>query len=378
MSGAARSASSADCLLGRTRSDAARGWSAALPRRGGSSYDGRTHAGAAGRAARPHRAPACNRAWRCSAATLACAGLAQWNFPRRASARSGAVRATPSRAATWRWSGPPADRRDAGAVLVDTSLARAGLAGPAHLGWWCWRRWSAGRLAALPSPRRAAARPVDGRGAQRRAGAADRLARATAGRAAPTRTCAPDWAPPTSTSPAWCSRSSIRTDGTYALRAVAAVIGTVGVAALAALAWMLYGARVAVVATAWLAVSQYHLNYSRWGEMPIMSSVVETLGWLALVVGLGGAAARAGVGLLAAGVAGRRRAVHLSDVSAVHRPRRRAAALPARAPAPARAGRPLAGAGRPPRCSPSPSPRRCSHYAWRPTRRSSANARERR
>lgn len=91
-------------------------------------------------------------------------------------------------------------------------------------------------------------------------------------------------------------------DGPYALRAVAAVIGTVGVAAAGALAWTLIGVRGALVATAWLAVSQYHLNYSRWGEMPIMSSVVETLAALALVVGLRARGARAWVACLAAGV----------------------------------------------------------------------------
>jgi hypothetical protein len=66
-------------------------------------------------------------------------------------------------------------------------------------------------------------------------------------------------------------------DGPYALRAVTVAIGTLGVAALAALAWTLFGARVALAASAWIAVSQWHINYSRWGEMPIMSSVVETV-----------------------------------------------------------------------------------------------------
>ena len=66
-------------------------------------------------------------------------------------------------------------------------------------------------------------------------------------------------------------------DGPYALRVVTAAIGTLGVASLAALAWTLFGPRAALAAAAWIAVSQWHLNYSRWGEMPIMSSVIETV-----------------------------------------------------------------------------------------------------
>jgi hypothetical protein len=90
-------------------------------------------------------------------------------------------------------------------------------------------------------------------------------------------------------------------DGPYALRAVAAVIGTLGVAALAALAWSLFGARVAVVATTWLAVSQWHLNYSRWGEMPIMSPLIETSIVLGAVYGFRARGWRSAVGFLAAG-----------------------------------------------------------------------------
>ena len=90
-------------------------------------------------------------------------------------------------------------------------------------------------------------------------------------------------------------------DGPYALRAVAAVIGTLGVAALAALAWSLFGPRVAVVATTWLAVSQWHLNYSRWGEMPIMSPLIETSIVLGAVYGFRTRGWRSAVGLLAAG-----------------------------------------------------------------------------
>jgi len=90
-------------------------------------------------------------------------------------------------------------------------------------------------------------------------------------------------------------------DGPYALRAVTAAIGTLGVATLAALAWMLYGPRAALAATAWMTVSQWHLNYSRWGEMPIMSSVVETLLALGLVIGARSRGWRSWVGFLLAG-----------------------------------------------------------------------------
>lgn len=92
-------------------------------------------------------------------------------------------------------------------------------------------------------------------------------------------------------------------DGPWMLRAVAAVLGTAGVAALAALAWALYGPRAAVAATAWLAVSQWHLNYSRWGEMPIMSPLFETLVILGLRHGFGARGRPSGVGFLLAGLA---------------------------------------------------------------------------
>ncbi|MGH7787303.1 MAG: glycosyltransferase family 39 protein [Candidatus Binatia bacterium] len=75
-------------------------------------------------------------------------------------------------------------------------------------------------------------------------------------------------------------------DGPYALRALAAVIGLLGVVAAGGLAWALFGARAALAASAWLAVSHYHLNYSRWGEMPIMSPLIETLLCLAVWLGL--------------------------------------------------------------------------------------------
>jgi hypothetical protein len=91
-------------------------------------------------------------------------------------------------------------------------------------------------------------------------------------------------------------------DGTYALRAVAAVLGVAGVAALGALAWMLYGVRAALAASAWLAVSQWHLNYSRWGEMPIMSPLIETLIGLGVVVGWRARGWRSWIGFLSAGL----------------------------------------------------------------------------
>jgi Dolichyl-phosphate-mannose-protein mannosyltransferase len=91
-------------------------------------------------------------------------------------------------------------------------------------------------------------------------------------------------------------------DGPWGLRAVAAVLGTAGVAALAALAWALYGPRAAVAATAWLAVSQWHVNYSRWGEMPIMSPLFETLVVLGLTLGLGARGWRSWGGFLLAGL----------------------------------------------------------------------------
>jgi hypothetical protein len=91
-------------------------------------------------------------------------------------------------------------------------------------------------------------------------------------------------------------------DGPWMLRAVAAVLGIAGVAALAALAWALYGPRTALAATAWLAVSQWHVNYSRWGEMPIMSPLFETLVVLGLTLGFGTRRGRSSAGFLLAGL----------------------------------------------------------------------------
>lgn len=91
-------------------------------------------------------------------------------------------------------------------------------------------------------------------------------------------------------------------DGPWTVRAVAAVLGTLGVAAAAALAWMWFGPLAAVAATTWLAVSQWHLNYSRWGEMPIMSPLVETLVALGVTAGVRGRGWRAWAGWLLAGV----------------------------------------------------------------------------
>ena len=92
-------------------------------------------------------------------------------------------------------------------------------------------------------------------------------------------------------------------DGPWALRAVAAVLGTLGVAAAAALAWAWFGPLAAVAATAWLAVSQWHINYSRWGEMPIMSPLLETLVAIGVTAGLRGRGRRAWLGWLLAGAA---------------------------------------------------------------------------
>jgi hypothetical protein len=92
-------------------------------------------------------------------------------------------------------------------------------------------------------------------------------------------------------------------DGPWTIRAVAAVFGILGVAAAAALAWRWFGPLAAVAATAWLMVSQWHLNYSRWGEMPIMSPLVETLVALGVTVGLRQRGARGWAAWLGAGVA---------------------------------------------------------------------------
>jgi hypothetical protein len=91
-------------------------------------------------------------------------------------------------------------------------------------------------------------------------------------------------------------------DGAYGIRSVAALLGIAGLMAVAALSWAAFGPRVALVATGWLAVSQYHVNYSRWGVMPIMSSVVETLLILALFVGLRRRGWRSWAGLSSAGI----------------------------------------------------------------------------
>ncbi len=90
-------------------------------------------------------------------------------------------------------------------------------------------------------------------------------------------------------------------DGPLAIRAVAAGMGVLGLAGLAALAWAVFGPRTAVVATAWLAVSQYHMNYSRWGCMPIMSSVVEVLAGLGLLAGFRCRGWRSWLGMVTAG-----------------------------------------------------------------------------
>lgn len=92
-------------------------------------------------------------------------------------------------------------------------------------------------------------------------------------------------------------------DGPWTLRATAAVLGTIAVAAAAVLAWLWFGPLAALVATAWLAVSHWHLNYSRWGEMPIMSPLIETLVAIGVTCSLRATGARAWVAWLLAGVA---------------------------------------------------------------------------
>ncbi len=92
-------------------------------------------------------------------------------------------------------------------------------------------------------------------------------------------------------------------DGPWTLRATAAVLGTASVAAVAWLAWLWFGPLAAIAATAWLAVSQWHLNYSRWGEMPIMSPLLETLVAIGVTVGLRATGTRAAAGWALAGVA---------------------------------------------------------------------------
>jgi hypothetical protein len=90
-------------------------------------------------------------------------------------------------------------------------------------------------------------------------------------------------------------------DGPYALRAVAAAFGVAGVAAAARLAWVWFGPLAAVAAASWLAISQWHVNYSRWGEMPIMSPLIETLVALGVTAGLTRCGWRAWAGWLCAG-----------------------------------------------------------------------------
>ena len=92
-------------------------------------------------------------------------------------------------------------------------------------------------------------------------------------------------------------------DGRWAVRAVAAVLGTLGVAAAAALAWTWFGPLAAIAATGWLAVSQWHVNYSRWGEMPIMSPLLETVVALGVTLGVRATSWRGRCGWLLAGAA---------------------------------------------------------------------------
>lgn len=92
-------------------------------------------------------------------------------------------------------------------------------------------------------------------------------------------------------------------DGPYALRAVAAGFGVAGVAAAAALVWAWFGPVAALAAASWLAVSQWHVNFSRWGEMPIMAPLLECLVALGATIGVRRRGARGAAGWLLAGSA---------------------------------------------------------------------------
>jgi hypothetical protein len=91
-------------------------------------------------------------------------------------------------------------------------------------------------------------------------------------------------------------------DGRWAVRAVAAVLDARRRAA-AALAWMWFGPLAAISATGWLAVSQWHVNYSRWGEMPIMSPLLETVVALCVTLGVRATSWRGRFAWLLAGTA---------------------------------------------------------------------------
>ncbi len=64
------------------------------------------------------------------------------------------------------------------------------------------------------------------------------------------------------------------------IRSTAAIFGVLAVAGVGLLGMAMFSARVGVAAMAWLAVSHYHVGLSRWGCMPIMSSVFETFSLL--------------------------------------------------------------------------------------------------
>lgn len=74
-------------------------------------------------------------------------------------------------------------------------------------------------------------------------------------------------------------------DYVWAVRSMSSLLGMTGLLGLALLAWRLLGPRCALVAVLFLAVSQQHVNYSRWGCMPVVSSAVEA--WLLLAVAVG-------------------------------------------------------------------------------------------
>jgi hypothetical protein len=91
-------------------------------------------------------------------------------------------------------------------------------------------------------------------------------------------------------------------DGPYVLRSVAAALGTIGLAGIAAAAWLLFGKQVALVATAWVAVSQLHVNYSRIGWEQITSSVAEVFVVAGVAAGLRCQGWKSWAGFLTAGL----------------------------------------------------------------------------
>jgi hypothetical protein len=90
-------------------------------------------------------------------------------------------------------------------------------------------------------------------------------------------------------------------DGPYTLRATAAALGILSLTGIAVSASMLFGPTVALAATGWAAVAQYHVNYSRLGWEQLTSSLVETWMLVGLAVGFRRSGWRAWLGILLAG-----------------------------------------------------------------------------